>query len=652
MTIVTIDVNDDFTQAAIREMMPGISIDDVRAALAAKNIIDGIKWAEIERLIVQISSNQIPLFDVIVAEVNKPEIVMLFGERWVSPADTERIRKELTDLYTVVVEESGRESGASGMFVRNGETICSIQLKGETVLGKTSSVLENVFKFDYGPEIGRRLIPGAIEYEALKDGYVFFDTQNRMTIFDPVQVNETATRMHWYLLPVAHGIEELIERLYQAIHDVDMKNNVRNDELTARDEVADMMKRDRFEKRLIRKGIDPQQGKNGEVVLLVSKIIDKIDLTDAMVDYKEISPFQEIKQGVEIARRIHAVEGVAGKDIYGSIIAVPKVIEAKFKIGDHISERVEEDCTVFFAEIDGVLTLRDDYAHIDDIFKVAGDVSVQTGNVRYSKDVLVQGNICTGYIVECGGSLLVKGGIEDGATVSCKGNLAVGKGIFGQRGMVTVGGNGRIGFIQNSRIRVEGDLEVRDYIYQSDVFCRGALRVHGKQAIEKDKGCVIGGKVNSMLSMHLHSVGSEYARTELTCGVDMLAHDKLRQLELVVPLLNQKINRLRNSIEFDINDRTILETIKKLPEARRAVMKKTLSELKESLAMSEEARKKIEILTERVYSKDDATAVIEIKKGIIPPVYIRIRNQRFQIAKPNNQLKASLRNGELACELK
>jgi uncharacterized protein (DUF342 family) len=538
------------------------------------------------------------------------------------------------------------------MFVHAGECICSISMRGETVGGKSSAMLEKMALFTHGDDIVRRMVPGAIEFEARGEGYLFFDGDGHMRLVDPVQINPTRTKMILQLVPLNHGREACIDRIFRAVDEVDTAAGKREAERVTLEEIATMVKADRLEKRLIRKGVDPQEGANGTVILLIGKTIDKIDLSEQAVDYKEISPFQEIKKGTEIARKTPAKEGVSGKDIYGRMIAMPRVSEAVFRIGDHISERSDEEGIVYVADIDGVLTLRDDFANIDEVFKIAGDVSIETGNIRYSKDIIVYGGVCTGFTVECGGNLVIRGGIEDGAAVACKGQLTVAKGIFGQRTAVSVGAGARIGFIQNSRVRVEGDLEIRDYIYQSEVFCKGVLRVHGKEVIEKNKGCIIGGRVNSMRSMHLHSAGSEFAKTELICGIDIRAFEKLRQLEQVVPILNQKIGRLRNQVDFDISDKSVLDNMKKLPPARRESIKKILVELKEALALSVEARKKIAQMSERVYGTEDKDAVIEIQKGVIPPIFIRVKNQRFQITKASRQLKATLQGGDLVCECK
>jgi uncharacterized protein (DUF342 family) len=560
------------------------------------------------------------------------------------------ISLELQKTNAVLAEELDASTACRGIFVQAGEAICTVYMEGETVYGRAVKTLEASCPFQSSADVEKRLLPECVEFVASKDGYVVTDADCRLFIFEPVQVNSQQTKMLLYKIPVTYGIEALVDHVFQLVARVDEATIKNPEERICRDEVVSMMRQGGFEKKLIRKGVEPRPGKSGEVVLLVSKTIDKIDPSEASIDFKEISPYQEIQKGTEIARKIMAVEGVGGKDIFGRILPVERVMEAAFRTGDHIVERSDDGAVVYVADIDGILTLRDDYANIDDVFKIAGDVSIETGNVRYSKDIVVYGNVCAGFTVECGGNLLVRGGLEDGATVICGRNLVVAKGVFGQRTTVSVGGSARIGFIQNSRLRVEGDLDIRDYVYQSDVFCRGVLQVQGKEVLDKSRGCVIGGKVNSMRAMVLHSAGSELAKTELVCGVDLKVYEKLRQLKNVLPVLNQKISRLRNQVDFDITDRNIVELLKKLPEARREHIKKILAELKETLALSAEAHKKIQTMNEKVFVKDDKEAVIEIKKGVVPPVFVRMKNQRFQIAKPSRYAKVFLKDAEVICE--
>jgi uncharacterized protein (DUF342 family) len=329
---------------------------------------------------------------------------------------------------------------------------------------------------------------------------------------------------------------------------------------------------------------------------------------------------------------------------------VEPVQDIHFKTGPNVIEEEKQDKVVYTAETTGILHMDGNSAFIQEELHIKGDISTQTGNIHYSRDIIIDGNINSGFLVECGHDLMVKGNIDNGAVVVCKGNLKVLNGVFGRNTKITVLANAEIGFMQESSIRVKDNLTVKDYLYNSHVFCGGSLYVQGKSIKRDTKGCIIGGRANSMGSMYLHSAGSEATVTELFCGIDAEAYDNLQELRKLLPVLTRKVTGMQNSLGVDITDPNAMEKVKSMPLLQKMKIKERLIQLKEVTKQREEVNSKISLLEEKTVSKNLPHLFVEIANHIVPHVIIRIGERVKRIEQNENRLKFFLKDDHIFYE--
>ncbi|MCL2056971.1 MAG: FapA family protein, partial [Oscillospiraceae bacterium] len=141
-------------------------------------------------------------------------------------------------------------------------------------------------------------------------------------------------------------------------------------------------------------------------------------------------------------------------------------------------------------------------------------VDNSTGNIRFMGDVVVRGDVASGFTVKSEGSITIKGSVE-GSTLEAGDAISVSAGIFGtEKSSVQAGGDIKCAFIQNSKVISSGNIYA-DSILFSDVRCGGSLILSGKN------GVLAGGRARVAGGVEAKTIGSRgYAATEISIMPD------------------------------------------------------------------------------------------------------------------------------------
>ena len=120
------------------------------------------------------------------------------------------------------------------------------------------------------------------------------------------------------------------------------------------------------------------------------------------------------------------------------------------------------------------------------IYEVLGDVDNSTVNIDFIGNVIIKGNVLTGFKVKAGGYIEVRGVVE-GAKLVAQGDVVLKKGIQGMgKGIIETQGNVIARFIENSTVTAKGNITT-ETILHSAINCGGKVEVGGR------KGLIAGG---------------------------------------------------------------------------------------------------------------------------------------------------------------
>ncbi len=167
----------------------------------------------------------------------------------------------------------------------------------------------------------------------------------------------------------------------------------------------------------------------------------------------------------------------------------------------------------FVAQFDGTPVIGDSSISLTKGLVHEGNVDLSTGNIHFNGDVTITGNIDPGAAVEVIGNLVVEGSIQ-GGDIRVEGNLTVHGGVSGCQGRgVFVTGDVGADFVENSRIRVRGNITVQKSILTSEVHAGGKVEVSGKD------GLILGSQIYSEVGIVTENFGrANAAVTEAYLG--------------------------------------------------------------------------------------------------------------------------------------
>ena len=218
-------------------------------------------------------------------------------------------------------------------------------------------------------------------------------------------------------------------------------------------------------------------------------------------------------------------QGQPGADVLGQPIDPPGAAALALQPGANV--QLSPDGSTFIAGCDGMPKLEGGILSIDPTVDVPGDVDFSTGNIRFSGNIHITGDIKDLFEVITEGDISV-GGTVEAARIECGGALSVGRGIAGkEKGFVTVRGDLTAKYLSNVEAWVDGEISVDSEIVNSDLNCRGKVTL--------SKGGIHGGHITAAGTVEAPIIGSPAAvRTVIRAAVD--------------PFLGEQIEGLREEI--------------------------------------------------------------------------------------------------------
>lgn len=655
---VQISASADGSSAVIDIIFPkgysgnDISRVDVDAELSRHGITDCILWQNIDDAIQTAVLTQKPQVNITIAQMPeiKPEIKFL-GKKDTYNIDNIHIAfEELRKTYELYVSKDPQITVfTENIFAEDGNNLVSIEAKSDVknIFGELARKVRIGKIIPHDKSIKFIEFEGQVDYVADSSGYLAVDNENKLCLLPPVMVSQNKMEMTFLFLPASFGQRALYEVFFSTIRSYS-EDELIQENIPDPNRTSEIIATREYLRLLIKKGIAPEPGRDAELIAHV-KETSKPSSDAKQVDYKELTPYQEVFAGQVIVEKIKMLKGKTGYDIYGKEIPCLEVYDVKFNNGKNVIAEDAGDKILYKAAIDGVLYFTEDKAYVEEDLSVQEDIGPQTGNISYSRDIEVAGNVCGKYKVECGGNITVKGSIENGAIVKCGGDLTVLKGIIGMETSIEVKGMVNVGYIQDSNLKTQRDLEVRDYIFGSNVFCGGELTVLGKSLKSQNKGCVAGGIITCMGNVNIHSAGSPLTKTELFCGVNTEITEKAEELKEALPAYVRKISRIQGRLDVDLTDAEAVKAkLLKMSDTARRQFKQTLCELKKVTSERENILEKIKKLNELALAKDLDKLRIKISNQIIPTTIIHIGHNFLVVDTEKNRISFSIRDGSLA----
>lgn len=296
---------------------------------------------------------------------------------------------------------------------------------------------------------------------------------------------------------------------------------------------------------------------------------------DGTVDFHHLDMISPVKEGQILAELTPAKMGKPGINVCGQLLKQTKVRNRILRVGKNI--KLSEDGLRAYSEINGHASIEGDMIFVSNTFDVAANVDASTGDIEYDGDVVIHGNVNSGYSVKATGDIVVEGTVE-GAYLEANGSIVLKRGISGmdKKGQIVAGLNVISKFVESAKITAGGYV-TSDSIMHSDIIAKGDVTADGK------KGFISGGNIHSGSLISARNIGSSMGTTTvLECGIDNSIIDEYHALEKeqeenideeekLMPILQNLIKRVKLGEKLDP---TKLLQLKKSSERREWLHKR------------------------------------------------------------------------------
>lgn len=282
---------------------------------------------------------------------------------------------------------------------------------------------------------------------------------------------------------------------------------------------------------ILAKATSPVQGHDAQIIYHFNTDLTLKPKTneDGTVDFHQLDMISHCKKGDLLATLIPVDFGTPGIDVYGNLIKPAKVNNKVLRHGKNI--HLSEDGLRMYSDVDGHVTLADGRVFVSDTYEIPADVNTSTGDINYDGNVVVKGNVITGFTVKAKGDIEVYGVVE-GAYLEAGGHIILRRGMQGMnRGVLKANGNIVSKFIENSQVIAGGNVTT-ETILHSKVSAKGEISVSGR------RGLVTGGEIRSGTMITVKTAGSQMGTaTLLEVGIDPTISDEFKEIEIKIAML-------------------------------------------------------------------------------------------------------------------
>lgn len=250
------------------------------------------------------------------------------------------------------------------------------------------------------------------------------------------------------------------------------------------------------------RGTPPVHGADGRVVDLFPRTTERTLAVDEhnRVDYASVDFISNIEKGGEICRIIAPTRGVPGQTVDGREIRARDGRAATVPRGRNT--QLSGDGGLLLATMAGHVEFNASCFHVKPLMEIPGDVDYSVGNINFLGDVLIHGDIRSGFTVRAMGSITVDGVVE-ACTVEAGGDVVVARGVQGDdRAVIRAQRNLFAKYLENSCIYVKETLHT-DSLINCDVYCDGSVEVRSGRMT------ILGGMVRAAHEVSAGVIGSQ-----------------------------------------------------------------------------------------------------------------------------------------------
>lgn len=306
---------------------------------------------------------------------------------------------------------------------------------------------------------------------------------------------------------------------------------------------------------------------------------------DEQVDFKNLDLFDQVKQDQLLVTRVPPKEGKPGRTVLGR--ESPAAPGKNYLLPQGKNTYITKDGLELRAALAGRVDEVNGHLIVSNVYHIAGDVDLSVGNIDFDGDVVVDGNVISGFTIKASGSIEVKG-IVEGSALEAGSDILIRGGIQGGgKGMLQAQEGIYVRFAEYATLQA-GTIVSAESLLHSNVSCLGSVEV------VDGRGSIIGGNVCAASYIAARFLGNSSGRaTDLQVGLSPKSRVRLAELEKMTFSLKKVVDRLQIILQENPDappkgqreQEARIENVRKLLQYKKLMLdyEAELAELKESM---------------------------------------------------------------------
>ena len=303
---------------------------------------------------------------------------------------------------------------------------------------------------------------------------------------------------------------------------------------------------------LVAKGILARNGIDGTVKDYYERVLKPEFKEDekGTIDFRNLNMVQSVKEGGTICEITPAVTGENGMTVTGqSYPYTVKGTDAKVPAGHNTT--LNKDRTLLISQKTGRVTYVNDRFQVDPVLKIDGNIDGNIGNLDYDGNILISGDVKSGFSLKASGSIEIRGSVEC-AKITAKGPITISNGVLGNgQGVLTSGSHIKCGYLEHCTVVAGGNVYANSIINS---------KVESDQdiVVTSGSGIIVGGSLLAAGTIRAHVIGSKLncITTELTIAdVPKYVEEANNLTKEIEQLKRQKSEVKKNIIYLETSQR-------------------------------------------------------------------------------------------------
>lgn len=341
---------------------------------------------------------------------------------------------------------------------------------------------------------------------------------------------------------------------------------------------------------IVARGTKPVNGIDGtyKILFRVVKDLKPKENKDGTVDFYNLGIVENVKKGQILCTIKPPTKGIDGISVTKEKIPCRNGKPVPLLQGKNTA--LNKDGTAIFATIDGQVDYVRGKINVNETLFIKENVDLSTGHIKVTGNVIINGAVHRGFVVEAAGNIEIKGRVSS-ATLIAGGNIILRSGVNGSK--INCDEDLISRFIENCSVFAKGNIKT-DYIMNSNIKCGKNLQT--TSSISK----IVGGTYLVGENIEARIIGSSAGiNTYLEIGTDSTIIE--RQLELLkeLPSLESKLHSLQSLISLLRQ----FETAKRLTPEKKQMLDNAVFSYSEISKSIENGKQELEQITESIRTK-------------------------------------------------